>query len=119
MLTGRVVLAGACKRVLRTPQSVRGFHASAAAFVKVGDAIPDVQLVEDSPGNKVSIARELKGRGLIVGVPAAFSPSCSGKVGDMNNPARYPFPWGSPHNTRNCQDFTAASMRWSSMDDEH
>lgn len=55
------------------PRSTRGFHASAAAFVKVGDAIPDVQLVEDSPGNKVSIANELKDNGIVIGVPAAFS----------------------------------------------
>jgi len=55
----------------------RTFRASPVASVKVGDAIPDVELVESSPGNKVSIARELKGRGLIIGVPAAFSPSCS------------------------------------------
>lgn len=73
MLTGRVFAAGARRQLLRTPQSARGFHASAAAFVKVGDAIPDVQLVEDSPGNKVSIAKELKGKGVVIGVPAAFS----------------------------------------------
>jgi peroxiredoxin 5 len=73
MLTGRVFATGAWKRLLQTPQSARGFHASAAAFVKVGDAIPDVQLVEDSPGNKVSIAKELKGNGVVIGVPAAFS----------------------------------------------
>ena len=73
MLTGRIFAAGACKTLLQTPQSARGFHASAAAFVKVGDAIPDVQLVEDSPGNKVSIAKELKGNGVVIGVPAAFS----------------------------------------------
>lgn len=52
---------------------LRSFHASAPAFVKVGDAIPDVELMENSPGNKVSIAKELKGKGLIIGVPAAFS----------------------------------------------
>jgi 2-Cys peroxiredoxin 5 len=46
-------------------------------FVKVGDKIPDVELMEGSPGNKVSIAKELKGKGLIIGVPAAYSPSCS------------------------------------------
>jgi 2-Cys peroxiredoxin 5 len=33
----------------------------------VGDAIPDVELMEDSPGNKVSLAKELKGNGLIIG----------------------------------------------------
>ncbi|EKG17641.1 hypothetical protein MPH_05090 [Macrophomina phaseolina MS6] len=53
------------------------FHASARAFVRVGDAVPDVELMEASPGNKISIAKELKGKGLIVGVPAAYSPACS------------------------------------------
>lgn len=52
---------------------LRSFHASTPAFVKVGDAIPDVELMENSPGNKVSIAKELKGKALIIGVPAAFS----------------------------------------------
>lgn len=46
----------------------RPFHASAAAFVKVGDSIPDVELMEGSPGNKVSLAKELKGKGLIIGM---------------------------------------------------
>jgi len=48
-------------------------------FVKAGDAIPDMEvLVEGSPGNKVNLAQELKGKkGLIIGVPAAFSPACS------------------------------------------
>lgn len=59
---------------LRGAASVsRSFHVSSRAFVKVGDAIPDVELMENSPGNKVSIANELKGKGLIIGVPAAFS----------------------------------------------
>jgi 2-Cys peroxiredoxin 5 len=48
-------------------------------LVKVGDAMPDVELMENSPGNKVSLANELKGKGLVIGVPAAFSPSCSEK----------------------------------------
>lgn len=46
--------------------------------MKVGDAIPNVDLFEDSPGNKVNLASELgSGKGLIIGVPAAFSPACS------------------------------------------
>ena len=42
-------------------------------MVKVGDSIPSVELVEGSPGNKVNLAKELKGKALIIGVPAAFS----------------------------------------------
>ncbi|MCJ1362258.1 Peroxiredoxin-5, mitochondrial [Acarospora aff. strigata] len=56
------------------------FHSSASALVQVGDSIPDLDvLAENSPGNKVNLAKELKGKGkaLIIGVPAAFSPSCS------------------------------------------
>jgi 2-Cys peroxiredoxin 5 len=50
------------------------FHSTAPAFVQKGDAIPDLDvLVESSPGNKINLAKELKGKGIIVGVPAAFS----------------------------------------------
>jgi len=47
-------------------------------MVKQGDSIPNVDLFEDSPGNKVNLSKELAtGKGVIIGVPAAFSPSCS------------------------------------------
>lgn len=49
------------------------FHTTTAKMVKVGDPIPSVELVEGTPGNKVNLANELKGKGLIIGVPAAFS----------------------------------------------
>ena len=43
-------------------------------MVKVGDSIPNVDLVEGSPGDKVNLHKELaSGKGLIIGVPAAFS----------------------------------------------
>ena len=77
--------------IVRRPltYSAREFHLSARGCVSVGDLVPDVELVEDSPGNKVSIAKELRGKGLIIGVPAAFSPSCSAKhiPGYLNSPA--------------------------------
>ncbi|KAL2828991.1 Redoxin [Aspergillus cavernicola] len=54
------------------------FHNTAPAFVQKGDSIPDLEvLVENSPGNKLNLAKELKGKGVIIGVPAAFSPACS------------------------------------------
>ena len=82
----------------------RLFYATAPTLVKVGDKLPNVELMENSPGNKVNIAEELKsGKGLIIGkplvdadhvqdcnlidrlanqisysgVPAAYSPACS------------------------------------------
>jgi 2-Cys peroxiredoxin 5 len=52
----------------------RSFHATTRAQVSVGDRLPDVDLMETSPGNKVNLARELAhGKALIIGVPAAFS----------------------------------------------
>ncbi|KAI0828803.1 Redoxin-domain-containing protein [Hypoxylon sp. FL0890] len=59
----------------------RHFHASRAAFVKVGEAIPDLEVLQEgSPGNKVNLAKELaNAKGVIVGVPAAFSGACSQK----------------------------------------
>ncbi|KAI0007858.1 Redoxin-domain-containing protein [Xylariaceae sp. FL0662B] len=57
----------------------RSFHSTPRAFVRVGDAIPDLEVLqEDSPGNKVSLAAEFaRGDGVVVGVPAAFSGACS------------------------------------------
>lgn len=69
----------ATRAISRFPQRVH-FHATPRPLVKAGDAIPDIDLLENSPGNKVSLAQQLaKGKGLIIGVPAAFSPSCSEK----------------------------------------
>lgn len=53
---------------------IRSFGSTSARSVQVGDAIPNVELMEDSPGNKVNLKDDLaKGKGLIIGVPAAFS----------------------------------------------
>jgi len=51
----------------------RTFRTTTATMVKVGDSIPSVDLYESSPGDKVNLAEVLKGKGLIIGVPAAFS----------------------------------------------
>jgi len=53
----------ACSRSTR-----RLLHASAPAFVNVGDKLPAADLVEGSPGNKVNLAHELSsGRGIVIG----------------------------------------------------
>lgn len=47
-------------------------------MVQVGDSIPSVELREKDPGTKVNLAEEFgSGSGIIIGVPAAFSPTCS------------------------------------------
>ncbi|KAL8696137.1 MAG: hypothetical protein Q9224_002955, partial [Gallowayella concinna] len=56
----------------RSTTARRTFSTTSPAFVNVGDRIPDIDLVEGSPGNKVNLAKELKGKGLVIGVPAAF-----------------------------------------------
>lgn len=61
------------RRSLLTASSGRAFHSSARAFVKAGDALPKVNLVEGSPGNHVNLADTIKGKALIIGVPGAFS----------------------------------------------
>jgi Redoxin len=55
------------------------FHTTPRAFVKVGDTIPNLEVLhEDTPGTKVNLAEEFKSAdGYIVGVPAAFSGTCS------------------------------------------
>ncbi len=45
----------------------RCFHQSAPVFVRVGDKLPDVELFEDSPGNKVNLAKEHISKGLVIG----------------------------------------------------
>jgi len=63
---------------LNASRPSRTFHSSSRAFVKVGDKLPNLDvLVESSPGNKVNLSEVIKGKALIIGVPAAFSPSCS------------------------------------------
>ncbi|KAL9026110.1 MAG: hypothetical protein Q9196_005176 [Gyalolechia fulgens] len=57
----------------RSTLAHRTFTTTRPAFVNVGDAIPNIDLVEGSPGNKVNLANELKGKGVIIGVPAAFT----------------------------------------------
>ncbi|MCJ1297332.1 hypothetical protein MMC08_000118 [Hypocenomyce scalaris] len=74
-----------CRALPRAATAVRPgpvffhfFHTTSRVAVKAGDSIPDLDvLVENSPGNKVNLSKELTGKGLIVGIPAAFSPSCS------------------------------------------
>lgn len=57
----------------------RSFHTTRPAFVKVGDELPSVELMENSPGNKVDLAREAQQvrNMILIGVPAAFSGTCS------------------------------------------
>jgi len=61
-------------RVARAASRANTFHSSARAFVKAGDELPSVELVEKSPGNKVNLRELVNGKkALIIGVPAAFS----------------------------------------------
>jgi len=71
-------------------QSAARFHSSRPDFVKVGDVLPNIEVLdENSPGNKVNLAKELKmGKGVIIGTPGAFSPACSSShiPGFINHP---------------------------------
>lgn len=69
----KMLSALALRRLAVTASRARTLHSTARAFVRVGDTIPNVELVEKSPGNKVNLSKEIKGKALIIGVPAAFS----------------------------------------------
>jgi hypothetical protein len=72
--TNKASLKVNCHHRLLQSSTSRLFASSAASMVKAGDSIPAVHLYENSPGNSVDLAKELKGgKGLIIGVPAAFS----------------------------------------------
>ncbi|KAL1884124.1 hypothetical protein VTK73DRAFT_6793 [Phialemonium thermophilum] len=61
-------------------QQRRNFQTSRPAFINKGDHLPDLEvLMEDTPGNRVNLAEEVKSvsDALIIGVPAAFSGACS------------------------------------------
>ena len=63
-------------RTYSTHKSIRTFHQTAAEMVKAGDSIPNIDLVEGSPSDKINLSKELaSGKGVIIGVPAAFSKS--------------------------------------------
>ncbi|CAO2584486.1 Peroxiredoxin-5, mitochondrial [Lemmus lemmus] len=58
----------------------RSFSSAAVAMgpIKVGDAIPSVEVFEGEPGKKVNLAELFKGKkGVLFGVPGAFTPGCS------------------------------------------
>jgi hypothetical protein len=70
---------------------VSQFHTSRPLLVSQGDSLPNRDfLVENSPGNKVNLANEFANikRGIVIGVPAAFSPACSNQhiPGYINHP---------------------------------
>uniref|UniRef100_A0A8C5QQP2 Peroxiredoxin-5 n=1 Tax=Leptobrachium leishanense TaxID=445787 RepID=A0A8C5QQP2_9ANUR len=45
---------------------------------EVNDSLPDVEVYEGSPGNKISLKDVFKGKkGVLFGVPGAFTPGCS------------------------------------------
>jgi len=61
-------------------KAINSFHSSSIkmAPVKVGDAVPNVDLFEGAPDGKVNLAEVCKeGKVIIFGVPGAFTPGCS------------------------------------------
>lgn len=60
---------------ISTTSRTRNFsRTTTAAMVQAGDSLPSVELMENSPGEKVKLSDLLKDKtGLVIGVPAAFS----------------------------------------------
>ncbi|KAK3985639.1 thioredoxin-like protein [Cladorrhinum sp. PSN332] len=76
----RALRTSAPRRVPAAFNAARTFHSTRPAFIKVGDPLPNLDVLQEgSPGNKVNLAEEASrlNKMIILGVPAAFSPSCS------------------------------------------
>lgn len=77
----RALRASAPRRIPAAASfAARSFHSTRPAFIKVGDPLPNLDVLQEgSPGNKVNLADEASRLNsmIILGVPAAFSPSCS------------------------------------------
>lgn len=60
-------------------QAKRSFHSSSAAFLKVGDCIPNVEVQGSSPAETFNAGELLaeKKRAVLFGVPGAFTPGCT------------------------------------------
>ncbi|KAJ6790192.1 hypothetical protein PWT90_07898 [Aphanocladium album] len=69
------------RRVALARPSTRAFHSTPRALIRVGDEIPETDgLFENSAAAKVSLADEFKSAdGYIIGVPGAFTGTCSSK----------------------------------------
>lgn len=69
-----------CRSSVNRTILTRGFRTLSPQLFQKGDKIPTglPGLKENSPGNSVDLGKEVaKGKYIIVGVPAAFSPACS------------------------------------------
>ncbi|OAA82076.1 Thioredoxin-like fold protein [Akanthomyces lecanii RCEF 1005] len=69
------------RRIALARPATRAFHSTPRALIRSGDEIPETDgLFENSAASKVSLADEFKsGDGYIVGVPGAFTGTCSSK----------------------------------------
>jgi len=57
---------------------VRDISLSSTMAAKIGDPIPNVDLFEKTPANKVNVKSLTQGRKIVIfGVPGAFTPGCS------------------------------------------
>lgn len=68
-----------CGERLSFSRLFKGFHVTSQNMViRVGDKLPAVDLFEDSPANKVNLAKIASGKKIVIfAVPGAFTPGCS------------------------------------------
>lgn len=56
----------------------RSFSTSSSRNIAVGDKLPDITVFEETPGGKVELGSLFAGKkGVLFGVPGAFTPGCS------------------------------------------
>lgn len=69
---GPAALFKQARPLLRVPAAVDArrrapFHSTARVSVSVGDRLPNVELQEGSPGNKVNLSKDIRGKALVIG----------------------------------------------------
>jgi len=70
--------AAAAAATAATAAARRSFVTTAANRIAVGDKLPEVTLFEETPGGAVDLSKLFAGKkGVLFGVPGAFTPGCS------------------------------------------
>ncbi|XP_044254827.1 peroxiredoxin-5, mitochondrial [Tribolium madens] len=74
LTSSRIICSSLSQFIKRTLRTTAALNMPA----KVGDSLPNVDLFEDLPTNKVNLAQQAAGKKIIVfAVPGAFTPGCS------------------------------------------
>ncbi|GAV04567.1 hypothetical protein RvY_14834 [Ramazzottius varieornatus] len=79
MFAARILSNSVVRTCARGPAGTRALHVTASLAIKEGDKLPNEELIEGQ-STKIKLADLFgKKRGILIGVPGAFTPGCDGK----------------------------------------